>query len=83
MTQITFFDEAISAAVGPLTEAQRRVFTAELRSLFPGDASETAIDRDTATERAWNVACSKLLSDPLDPIGEAWSRFVGSLFAGR
>ena len=27
-------------------------------------------------ERAWQIASSKLLSDPLDPIGEAWARFA-------
>jgi hypothetical protein len=73
-------DDAMRAAVGPLTPEQRERFDTEMNELFPAATSTTPTDRDAALERAWHRACCKLLSDPLDPIGEAWSRFAGSLF---
>jgi hypothetical protein len=79
MTRLTDLDEAVRAAVDPLTREERAVFTAEMSRLFPA-GSTTATDQDVARDRAWHLACSKLLSDPLDPIGEAWSRFAGTLF---
>jgi hypothetical protein len=80
MTNTTDLDAAMRAAVEPLTEEQRRTFADEMHERFV-DASNMTADVDMAQARALQLACSRLLSDPLDPIGEAWSRFAGSLFA--
>jgi hypothetical protein len=80
MTNTADLDDAMRAALEPLTEEQRRAFTDEMHERFP-DASSMTADADRAQARALQLACSRLLSDPLDPVGEAWSRFAGSLFA--
>jgi hypothetical protein len=81
MNELDSIDRAMHAAVGPLTSDQRRVFSDEVHARFPETGSMESTDPSTAMERAWGIANSKLLSDPLDPIGEAWARFAAALFA--
>ena len=80
MTEFTDIDRAVQAAMDPLTSAQRSVFTADMEQAFPDVESMTTKHCSTAMERAFKIASSKLFSDPLDPIGEAWARFASSLF---
>ena len=72
---------AMQAAVDPLTQEQRRMFADELRARFPEIEPIESADSATALECGWQIANSRLLSDPLDPIGEAWARFAAELFA--
>jgi hypothetical protein len=81
MTELTDLDRAVQAATDPLTSAQRSTFTADMERAFPDVDSMTTNHCSAAMERAWQIASSKLFSDPLDPIGEAWARFASSLFS--
>jgi hypothetical protein len=80
MTELTDIDRAVQAATDPLTSAQRGTFTADMERAFRDVESVTTKHCSTALERAFQIASSKLFSDPLDPIGEAWARFASSLF---
>jgi hypothetical protein len=80
MNELDNFDQAMHAAVDALTDEQRRVFSNEFHAQFPETESTASNGPSTAMERAWRIASSKLLSDPLDPIGDAWARFTMVLF---
>ena len=80
MNELDNIDQAMHAAVDSLTDEQRRVFSDEFHTRFPEAESMASNDPSTAMERAWRIASSKLLSDPLDPIGDAWARFAMVLF---
>ena len=80
MNELDNFDQAMHAAVDALTDEQRRVFSDELHTQFPETESMASKARRPRSSSAWRIASSKLLSDPLDPIGEAWARFTMVLF---
>ncbi len=69
---------AMEAALLPLTAEQRRAFSAEFDARYGEPLAGTA-----SAACAWKIACTKLLADPMDPIGEAWARFTISLLEAR
>ena len=73
-------DTAMHAAVDPLTTEARRTFSDDMHARFPEAEAMVTSDPSAAMQRAWQLANCRLLSDPLDPVGEAWSRFAISLF---
>ena len=80
MKDLHDLDPAMHAAVDPLTSEERLMFSEDMHARFPEAASMVTSDPSAAMERAWQLATGRLLSDPLDPVGEAWSRFATSLF---
>ena len=80
MSKLDNIDQPMRAAIDSLTAEQRRVFSNEFHAQFPEAYSMASNAPSTAMERAWRIASSKLLSDPLDPIGDAWARFAMVLF---
>jgi hypothetical protein len=80
MKDLHDLDPAMHAAVDPLTSEERLMFSEDMEARFPEAASMVTTDPSAAMERAWQLATGRLLSDPLDPVGEAWSRFATSLF---
>jgi hypothetical protein len=80
MTRTASLGPAMRAAVDPLTDEQRHVFADETQARFGDPTTMELGDRSHTIERAWQIATSGLLSDPLDPIGEARARFARALF---
>ncbi len=79
MNDLDHLELAMHAAVDPLTQDERGKFSDEMQARFPEASTMTANDPSAAVERAWQLANCRLLSDPLDPVGAAWSRFATSL----
>jgi hypothetical protein len=75
-------DAALHAAVDGLSNAEQGVFSDEFVAWF-SEGAPTRAECAPALECAWQMASSRLLSDPLDPIGEAWARFAAVLIAQR
>ncbi len=80
MKDLHDLDPALLAALDPLSSEERQTFSDEMDARFPDAATLMTSDPAAAMERAWQLANRRLLSDPLDPVGEAWSRFAISLY---
>ena len=81
MKELDDLDPAMHAALDPLTTEERQMFSDDMDARFPDAPMLVTSDPSAAMERAWQLASGRLLSDPLDPVGEAWSRFAISLFS--
>ena len=81
MKELDDLDPAMHAALDPLTTEERQMFSDDMDARFPDAPMLVTSDPSAAMERAWKLASGRLLSDPLDPVGEAWSRFAISLFS--
>ena len=81
MKELDDLDPAMHAALDPLTTEERQMFSDDMDARFPDAPTLATSDPSAAMERAWQLASGRLLSDPLDPVGEAWSRFAISLFS--